>query len=172
MNYSEEALKTATNPEKVSLSGMDVLRLQTAFCSFQELSSDVKKLKEKIFYGNKFIDSKEDTSPVMFTTEDPRVIDSIHACLGVITESFEVLESVLSKNGQFYLPESLSAIDLVEVIKERGDLLWYENLLNRAFGTTEDQVKEANIKKLRKRYGGDKFDSKKAIAKEDNVRGS
>lgn len=164
MNYTEEALKTATNPKKIEITGLDIVKLQNAIFQLGEVASSIKQVKEKLFYGKDI----EDKSPVILEIIDKESIDLLHSSLGLMTETYEIIECLLVKSGQLSIPSSIERIDVDSLNKERGDLQWYENLLNRAFNTTDAQIKELNIKKLRKRYGGDKFIAEKAIAKEDN----
>lgn len=164
MNYTEEALKTATNPKKIEITGLDIVKLQNAIFQLGEVASSIKQVKEKLFYGKDI----EDKSPVTLEITNKESIDLLHSSLGLMTETYEIIECLLVKSGQLCIPTSIERIDVDSLNKERGDLQWYENLLNRAFNTTDAQIKELNIKKLRKRYGGDKFIAEKAIAKEDN----
>lgn len=78
-------------------------------------------------------------------------IRALHAALGCVTESIELLDSIKKQyeTGQF---------DAVNFGEEIGDIEWYQAIGFDETGVTEASCREKNIAKLRKRYP-DKFDS-------------
>jgi NTP pyrophosphatase (non-canonical NTP hydrolase) len=66
--------------------------------------------------------------------------------LGIAGESGEVVDTI--KKVLYHSHE----LDINELCKEAGDLLWYLVLLCDTVGLTLDDVMQANVAKLRKRY--------------------
>lgn len=73
----------------------------------------------------------------------------LHAGIGVFGEAGEILEAVIKQvvTGE---------LDMVNVGEEGGDALWYLAVLADETGVPMDQNMDANIAKLKARYG-DKF---------------
>jgi NTP pyrophosphatase (non-canonical NTP hydrolase) len=76
---------------------------------------------------------------------DTRDLLTISA-LGIAGESGEIVD--LIKKVLYHEHE----LDSAKLCKEIGDLLWYLVLLCETTGLTLEQVMEANVEKLRKRY--------------------
>lgn len=83
-------------------------------------------------------------------------VREVHAVFGLQTEVGELVDRF--KREIFYGKEP----DRTNVKEEIGDVLWYISLLLDCFGLTYEEVMEANIAKLAKRYP-DKFNSKDAV---------
>ncbi len=66
--------------------------------------------------------------------------------MGLAGESGEVCDMI--KKTAFHGAE----MDRDDLVKELGDILWYYTLLLHLEGMTMDQIKEANVRKLCKRY--------------------
>jgi len=79
----------------------------------------------------------------------------LHATIGVSTEAGELLDQV--KKHIFYG----RAMDDVNLAEEMGDLFWYCAILSDAIGISFVSILEANVKKLRARYGS-KFSEERA----------
>lgn len=58
--------------------------------------------------------------------------------------------------------------DIEHLTYELGDVLWYVAEMATGAGLTLEEIAEANIRKLRKRYG-DSFDADKSINRKDNM---
>jgi NTP pyrophosphatase (non-canonical NTP hydrolase) len=71
----------------------------------------------------------------------------LHAGLGIVTETGEFVD-VLKK----YLVYGRE-IDYLNLKEELGDLLWYIAIAIDALGVSFEQIMEANVRKLRVRYG-------------------
>lgn len=84
------------------------------------------------------------------------MIRVLHAVMGLSTEANELLDIV--KKHIFYG----KFIDISNIEEESGDLLWFLALLLDAMHINPYHVMEANIAKLKARYG-DKFDAMAAI---------
>lgn len=85
----------------------------------------------------------------------------LHAAMGLVTESGEVLD--IFKKHIFYGKE----IDMVNLKEEIGDILWFLAIFFRELDLDIETSMYDNIEKLRKRYG-DKFSSEKAINRDTN----
>jgi NTP pyrophosphatase (non-canonical NTP hydrolase) len=83
---------------------------------------------------------------------------TIHAVLGILTESAELAQTLLK--GVF--AGGFSDDDRLNLLLELGDLLWYLALLCDDLGFSIESVMSANLAKLQKRYG-DKFSEEKAV---------
>lgn len=90
----------------------------------------------------------ESTTP--FVKNDQQLSRIVHGAVGAATEVGE-LQDMLKKHLIYNKP-----IDLVNVMEEIGDVLWYCALTLDAAGFTMSQAMDANIAKLKKRFG-DKF---------------
>lgn len=80
----------------------------------------------------------------------------MHGLLGMCTETGEA-QDMVKRHAIYGKP-----LDLVNILEECGDKLWYIALALGAIGCTMEQAMEANIAKLATRYG-DKFSTEKAI---------
>lgn len=79
-----------------------------------------------------------------------KMIDLLHAGVGLATESGEFLDAL--KKSIFYGKE----LDTVNLAEELGDLLWYIALALRAVDSDFDTQMYINIEKLKARFP-DKF---------------
>ena len=96
------------------------------------------------------------TSEPMSAEHNMMVARLIHSVLGLASEVGELADAL--KKHIIYG----KALDLVNVIEENGDLLWYESLgVSAVKGHLEDAM-EKNISKLKQRYG-DKFSEHAAL---------
>lgn len=86
--------------------------------------------------------------------------DLMHAAYGLSGEAGEFADCI--KKHQIYGKD----FDRDNAIEELGDILWFVALACNALGTTMDQVAQANIDKLRKRYP-DKYTDQHAAARLD-----
>lgn len=77
----------------------------------------------------------------------------IHATLGITSEAGEIADLV-KKHYAYDKP-----LDIPALLGEIGDQVWFLNLLVSELGLTWDQVLEANIAKLEKRYPNLRFDA-------------
>ena len=181
--YVENALRTESNDfDAIRTRMKDVAPLLGTILS-QALASAqaVDLLKKYLFYG-KAIDAQKlqklskamgsnaaaqalglsppsehvTTTPEMdLTTCQETTIRSLHAAMGLLTESGEVIEAVARELS------GLGPIDRTNVKEEAGDLFWYLAILSSAAGFSFGESKERNIEKLRARYG-DRFSDQRA----------
>lgn len=79
--------------------------------------------------------------------EDPKLkIDLLHAAMGVVTESGEVMDML--KKHFFYGKE----LDITNLLEESGDIFWYVAIICRLTGKSFEDIQLMNIKKLQKRF--------------------
>jgi NTP pyrophosphatase (non-canonical NTP hydrolase) len=90
-----------------------------------------------------------------FMVDSPAKEKMLHAVIGLVTESSELLDQF--KKHIFYKKE----LDLVNVKEEMGDVMRYVAILLRELDLDFHQILDDNITKLKKRYG-EKFDEGKA----------
>lgn len=102
---------------------------------------------------NKVVDASKMPRKPRFT---PGQLDIIHACLGLFSETAEILESTLNS----YLADG--PIDITNLREELGDILWYTALATRMADSDFERLATANLNKLKVRYP-DKFDSENAL---------
>lgn len=79
-------------------------------------------------------------------TASGRCYDIANAAMGISGEAGEVTDLV--KKAMFQGHE----LSKGKVIEELGDLMWYAALMAELVGTTLEEIMDANIKKLWKRY--------------------
>ena len=80
--------------------------------------------------------------------------------LGIAGESGEIVDIV--KKFMYHSHE----LDIPNLRKEIGDLLWYTVLLCETIGITLEDVMQTNVEKLRKRYP-DGFDQEKSRLRQE-----
>lgn len=98
-------------------------------------------------------------SAIIKRFSDEEVIRGLHASMGLVTESAELLD--VFKKFLMYGKH----IDWVNIEEEAGDFFWYLGLLADIMGRENfDAILDKNIAKLKARYG-DKFSSDAAITR-------
>jgi NTP pyrophosphatase (non-canonical NTP hydrolase) len=101
--------------------------------------------------GNNHMDTTDTTtttSSIDINTcniDDPKEL-LILTALGIAGESGEIVDTI---KKVLYHSHELNVPDLC---KELGDLLWYMTLLSDTIGLTLNDVMQANVEKLHKRY--------------------
>lgn len=100
-------------------------------------------------------------SPINFDLQ-ARLTDKarlLHAAMGLCTESGEFMDAL--KRHVYYNAE----FDCINAKEEIGDILWYLALALDELGLSFEEVMEANIAKLKKRYY-DKFSEEAATERD------
>lgn len=87
----------------------------------------------------------------------------VHLALGISGEAGEVLDAI--KKAAIYN----KPLDRENIIEELGDLEFYMEGLRQAIGVTREEVIEANVQKLGKRYASGKYSDKQAQDRADKV---
>jgi len=106
---------------------------------------------------NDFIKFCESLANDDLQTVDPGVL---HAIIGIGGESGELLDA-LKKALVYNQP-----LDVDNIKEEAGDLLHYLARLIKCCGWTFEQIMQANVEKLKKRYPGG-YSHKAALEKKD-----
>jgi NTP pyrophosphatase (non-canonical NTP hydrolase) len=126
--------------------------LINTLCTFKVISNILDDSKKYFYYGKGQIEMLNDRSlddvsdKFKARIQDPQLVDIVHGLLGIITESGEILDAVLTAiNNE-------DEIDTVNISEELGDIFWYAALITNTLGTSFDKVQFANIRKLQKRY--------------------
>jgi NTP pyrophosphatase (non-canonical NTP hydrolase) len=106
-------------------------------------------------------DSPDYVNPLMqFRKEDSfENIRILHAAIGISTEAGEILD-VMKKKIFYGKP-----IDRVNLLEEFGDVCWYIAVALRELESSFEEIMEANIKKLEKRFP-EKFTNEKALERD------
>ena len=103
------------------------------------------RVKRALFYG------KEPERASKYTvgtsvTHRPELADLVHAVIGCVTESAELVEHLLQ------VMRGAKPLDVINVGEEFGDLEWYIALGLRYIGSNHAKVWHDNIDKLRARF--------------------
>ena len=106
-------------------------------------------------------DLQANTISVLFDTDNPHTeltgVDTrlAHAIIGISTEAVELCEALIASitTGQ--------PIDIINVLEELFDILWYVFIAHDATNTAVTQTLDRGFAKLKARYA-DKFDSARA----------
>ena len=93
------------------------------------------------------------------------VEDRLHAAVGISGEAGELLDAI--KKNWVYNKE----LDSENVKEELGDLMFYITAMMLLQGITLDEVLEANVTKLEKRYAGLQYTDEAAQARADKTTG-
>lgn len=145
-SYAIESARTASgefHKEVVS----DIL-LESALADAIRQGSILDQIKKGLFYGKPLDGSKVKTEGLPGNLDSSRIYpELLHAVLGVLTESVEILE-VLTKA----MAGKTLGLDRVHMIEELGDIEWYMAMFYRALHTNPEHVREVNIAKLKARY--------------------
>ena len=87
----------------------------------------------------------------------------LHLALGISGEAGEVVDAI--KKAAIYK----KPLDRENIIEELGDLEFHMEGLRQAIGVTREEVIEANVQKLGKRYPSGKYSDKQAQDRADKV---
>lgn len=96
----------------------------------------------------------------LFKDMGDKKLNLAHAALGIAGEAGEVVD-IIKKHYAYDKP-----LQLEEVVKELGDLLFYIQALMNELGIEKELVIINNMAKLTQRYG-DSYSDEKAIARAD-----
>jgi NTP pyrophosphatase (non-canonical NTP hydrolase) len=155
--YLKESERTAPKLEEgleINDSVLEALRFTIS--QVIAAGSPLDDLKKHVYYKKPFswID------PINEISEGKLVLpkydaDIVHAVVGIATEAVELLEAL-------YKRLSGEEVDVVNLVEETGDSLWYQAMLLRTLNTDFEQAAAINIDKLYKRFPH-KFEDDKAI---------
>ena len=91
----------------------------------------------------------------------PQKINLLHMVLGISGEAGELLDSI-KKYVIYNKP-----IDLINIIEELGDLLFYIEGIKNELHITEKEILSYNVTKLSKRYKSLSYSDKAAVERKD-----
>lgn len=185
-DYHNFAMRTAAGPEVYyrdlvrSVGGQDSIR--EAMGNFIHAARVLSAMKATLFYGKDYefpsINEAHDLVDEEFHTDNFDNYQLLHAILGITSESGELLEDVV----RLILlpdPDDCDVDDLpkraeeekqirANMLREQGDIDWFQELFALATGRTVDEARIHNIGRLRLRFP-DKFSTTDAIARADEV---
>jgi len=101
----------------------------------------------------------QELSSKTFAESGDETLNLLHCAIGASTEAGELLDAF--KKHIYYKKE----LDVVNIGEEIADIQWYLFNLCRLLKLDMEQLLEANIAKLKARYG-DKFSSEKALVRD------
>lgn len=113
-------------------------------------------------YYDLFVARKVKPGGEILLEADPAKLHLAHMAIGVSTEAGEILDCV-KKNLCYNKP-----LDKVNLIEELGDMEFYLEALRQAIGVSREEILQANIEKLDKRYA-DRFTNAEAEARADKA---
>ena len=93
----------------------------------------------------------------------PEQMNLIHMAMGVSGEAGELLDSI-KKFAIYNKP-----LDVINIIEELGDLLFYIEGIKNALHITEKEILNYNVTKLSKRYESLSYSDKAAVERKDKV---
>lgn len=108
------------------------------------------------------VTSYEEFVQRLFAKRNKGVDGYMHAAVGISGEAGELLDAV-KKVWVYEKP-----IDIVNIVEELGDLEFYMQALRSLLGVTREEVIQANVEKLNRRYPGGYTDAA-AIARADKA---
>lgn len=151
MNF-DEYLSASENtekkfPEGLAVSARDFNRLVELFGVIGEAAGEVDNIKKRLIY------SSPDLTGLPSVTLTQRQAEFLHACMGMITETVEIVECVGAE---------LKVSSEVHFMEEVGDLMWYLAIFMRNLDLPLEKTLASNIRKLAARYP-EKFTNEAAM---------
>lgn len=152
-NYETLANRTVS-PNFFSDKLPDPKAIQGIMGALLAIGSEADALKRTLFYGAELADTpvlkavaaESAGSNMTIPSFAPENInrDILHALLGIISECAEIVQAIgkAPPNGA----------DLINLMEEGGDIMWYLALYATAIGSDFDTMQERNIAKLRERF--------------------
>jgi NTP pyrophosphatase (non-canonical NTP hydrolase) len=133
--------------------------------TFINAAKELDKAKKALFYPGApaFGFGGDPKDLFMFKVfEELGHVDTLHAILGLITESGELAERLLLLEKMNWDNNEEVAEAYRNLKEEYGDIFWYLYLGVADIGETPAEIREANMRKLRTRYP-DKFSGPSAL---------
>lgn len=130
---------------------------------FVSYGRKLDEMKKALYYGKNLEETYEGhyaaAGGVTLDTEKewPKNIDVdlLHSVLGIATESVELVENLINIMTVLYDdPDSVEQIDVINILEEFGDLLWYMHLPFTKLDMEPDlnNILRTNLLKLAQRY--------------------
>lgn len=140
--YRSLALRTRS--EKFNAQYIKKDRVRAALEVFIAAAERLGEIKSDLFYK----DVPENPNKVSDSVPTDLDGDLVHGILGVADEAgelAEVLWRMLEKGD----------VDVVNLFEERGDIDWFENLIDYSAGFDQPVIWAGNIQKLAERFSGE-----------------
>jgi len=142
--YTEESEKTLSNVFNTENSKTE----SNVFLNISEIINKVNlldKYKKILFYGKEDRLSKVDHGfKFNLNDTDEKTQKILHAAMGKVTESVEILEEV------FNSIKEKRELDIVNIVEELGDNIWYDTIFYRELDIKPTDVRKKNYDKLQK----------------------
>lgn len=152
-NYRQFVRALAANPEGFKPSHAAHMMLKASLRGVMNTADgSLDRAKKQIFYGE---EKPYEVGGWDAPDWSPREWNIFHALIGLITEAGELAEIAMD----MAFGEGLNETDLLE---ELGDNRFYFELACDNLGTSEEEVRRANMAKLMERYKGAEFDAEQA----------
>lgn len=97
-----------------------------------------------------------DFETIIHRLQSVRTLRILHASMGLVTEAAEIMDAL--KKFIFYGKE----LDIVNLKEELGDSDWYKAIVIDELGSSQEEIWQMVINKLKTRYG-DKFNEESAL---------
>lgn len=155
MHYDMNTYQTAANAfcsPTFYGKGVDPTQLTLALTEAAIHCEKLDAFKRSLFYDDrsKYALDQGGTMELESKSEE----DILHAIIGIVTETGELVEGYVTSG------------DRVNLKEEAGDLLWYIALLARGLNVPMNDMADRNIDKLDARYPGRVFSTTKAVERD------
>lgn len=165
--YHDDAMRTAAGPEvfHTDHAGFDLSEFIHDLSAFAMVGARLDRWKGILFYGKDkpLNDAGHRIASLLENTAlgsdvynlNPQLV---HAILGIASEGGELVEDLLGLAG---------GVDTLEnIVREQGDVDWFQELLAEAIDHPVVMSRVANIERLRVRFP-DKFSEEAAVMRAD-----
>lgn len=167
--YHADAMRTAAGPEVFHPHNHNVRDLILAMAKFILASRQLDAAKSALFYGKTKEVNIDDLTPIIASGGTDGYFDYaliynpqfLHATLGIMSEAGEIGDDVLKA-----LSGRLEDVD--NIVRESGDIDWFQELLAEAVGVSVYEGRCRNIYRLRQRFP-EAFSEADAIARADEA---
>lgn len=159
---SEKTLSTVFNTENKKTESNVYLHISEIINKGHILD----KYKKILFYGKPDRTSITDYGfKFNLNDTDEKMQKILHAAIGKVTESMEILEEV------FNAIKDKRELDIVNIVEELGDGMWYDTVFYRELDLKPTEVRKKNYEKLQKYRYKKGFTSEDALNRDlDNER--
>jgi len=124
-------------PDGLRIPAATLGKIEALLMEFKGVALQIEDLKKHIFYTEAYTGSE--AAVVLVNSQ----AQTLHAMLGMVGEVAEVCETV---------DHNLTPHNRDALVKELGDVRWYEAILLRQAGISQEELHEANIAKVKARY--------------------
>lgn len=125
------------------------------------LSNECVSTEKQVMLYEDFVKALVKDGQAIIDTLTPERMNLVHMSIGVSGEAGELLDAI--KKYVVYN----KALDKTNVIEELGDIEFYMQEIRRVIGVTREEVVQANVEKLNKRYSTLHYSDSQANARAD-----